>query len=135
MSCLVKYTRFNDFFAEWQPVHQSLLHPPHRLFHRTWPSYSLRSSLKKLRNFGGEPAFPLEIVQFCLAACEALELRKSPCHYSYKKLCNSSQQDCSMQKLCNSRWQSVALPINCAISLSSQPNSLPKNAHFFLPSE
>ena len=64
MSYLVKYTSFNDLLTDFQPVHQSLLHPPHMLFLWTWSSCRLSRSLKKLHNFGGEVTFPQEITQF-----------------------------------------------------------------------
>jgi len=79
------------FLAQRQPFDQILMHSHHRLITWTWSSCRVRSSCKKLCNSGGQPTFPLEIVQFYLAAFWVLELRNPSSQDSPRKLHNTSQ--------------------------------------------
>jgi len=63
MSCFVKYKSSSEFLPERQPVDQTFMHSPHRLLIRTWSSRRLSYSFKNLHKYGGQLAFPPEILK------------------------------------------------------------------------
>lgn len=75
MSFFVKYISSSDFLVERQPVDQTLIHSPHRLFIWTWSNNRLSSSFNNFHKSGEQLAFPPEIAQSWLVAYWALKLR------------------------------------------------------------